>query len=183
MMLRLMLVSLVASMGLELPSGRDVSCWGESASAWVNSVLCDTKVASVEVPKTTSPDLACLPVETDLAFQVASGELVREYAHDRSGTCGNLPTDDAVCDVAPAGPVEVIAIGLPDGEELASLAPVADAIDGEALATIDQFDETNEDDASTSADRLASAVRLTCEAAQAWAAVIQEPADAAGCSR
>ena len=183
MMLRLMLVCLVTSMGLELPSSRDVSCWGESGSAWVNALVSGPTATSVEIVAAPEPVLALLPVDADLAFEAISGELVSDFTTDQTVTIAEVASCDIDCESSSSEAYKTVAVGLPDGEELATMTRVDDANEPDCLATLEPMVEDVNDDAPSAADRLASAVRLTCEAAQAWAAVIQDSAAEADCSR
>ena len=210
MMLRLILVGLVTSMGLELPSGRDVSCWAESGRSWANAQVAALTTSGVEVAPAEAPGVAVGPVEADRAFEAVGAEMAADFAADRALTCAQaqapalaLAQPDAGCDgdtaaavaVAEAvavaraeaepGIIEEVVIGLPSGEEVAAVAlstPADEPAMG-AVAVVAEEDMEAGDDTPSHADRLAEAVRLTREAAQAWADLIQEPADEIPCGR
>ncbi len=183
MLLRLFLVSVATSMGLELPSSRDVSCWTESGEAWVNAQLCDRTAPGVQVVPATESVAARPLAEADQAFEVVSGELAAAFAADPVVTSEELPTVATAGDAAPAGVIELAAVGLPDGEELATVVGVDSAVEPGSIATIDQPAVEVEDEAPSRADQLALAIRLSREAAQAWAAVIQESVGEVGSGR
>ena len=205
MMLRLILVGLVTSMGLELPSGRDVSCWAESGRAWATAQVAALTPGG-EVAPTGVAEVAVGPVEADRAFEAIGAEMAADLAADRALACAQVPAlaqPDAGCDgdtaaavaeavaVAEAqaepGVIEEVVIGLPSGEEVAAVAlstPADEPVVTVAVAVaVAEEDMECGDDTPSQSDRLAEAVRLTRQAAQAWADLIQEPADEAPCGR
>ena len=183
MTLRLILVGLVTSMGLELPSHRDVSCWVESGRAWANARVCDLTSCGVEVLPAPAAESAGQPAEADLAFQAVQGEMAAEFRSDAILAAAEVQALDADSDAPSDVTLVEVTVGLPEGEELASASSVDPATEATSTASIEMTAEEDEEDAPPRVDRLASAVRLTREAAQAWAAVMQEPADEAGSSR
>lgn len=187
MILRLMLVGLATSMGLELPSGRDLSCWAESGRAWADARLSDLAGPVVEC----GPDLAVAacsegPGEpdgptaeaegfratADPAFEVAVERIVDEFAADLVATrARELESGPVVAMVD--GPMLV---GLPEGEELSG---PRDPADGVASESETAGESAEVDDPDSRSSRLSSALQMTREAVRAWADVMAEcPADA-----
>jgi len=200
MTLRLILVGLVTSMGLELPSGRDVSSWAESGRAWADARFTDLPAPSVEVvPAIESADLdpapgpvivaaaRCIQPDADRVFDAVSEGMAADFASDRAVTVAGIPASAADSDatVAESG---MPAVGLPEGEELATAyAPGVEDAPAEAAGPASGDEPTEaaaaEDDAPSRADRLSSAVRMTREVVHAWAALIQDSAEEAGPAR
>ena len=212
MFLRLILVSLVTSMGLELPSDRDVSCFTESVSAWANANICHLagpEVATVtQTPVTADAEIVkvCESAPADVTFESVQAEIAAEFAAESLAVVAETPTTFNSC-----GEPEVVTltetttIGLPDGEELATIvtvvsdehaavviveeAPIeAISIASNDLDTTSDFDWDAdalevEADAPAPADQVTAAVRLTREAARAWAGLFQKAADEATCGR
>ena len=191
MFLRLILVSLVTSMGLELPSDRDVSCFTESVSAWANANIC--QMAGPETAATTpaETDEVCESAPADVTFESVQAEIAAEFVAESLIIADETPTANDSCgepDVVTL--TEVITIGLPDGEELATIVtveevPVESFSIASAEADLDLSDAELEveADAPAPADQVAAAVRLTREAAQAWACLFQQAADEVDCTR
>ena len=214
MMLRLILVGLVTSMGFQLPSSRDMSCWAESGRAWASATIHDmggavpTTVAVVEAQPETRPEpaaatVAVAPAAADEAFAGVVAGMAADFAADRALALGVAPAAAEDHDGATVAIVEVAevtdpTVALPAGEESATvvaaevavvaavestdcegLAPAGPA-EVEAVAVVAAEEAMGvEDDSPTRADRLADAVRLTRQAAQAWADLMAEPADEA----
>ena len=183
MMLRLMLLGLVASMGLELPSGRDVASWASTGRAWAEARMAGP-VGVESAPGLSSPRGPRRVVETraDLAFEAISDGMAAEFAADRAEPVAVLP--EAVD--APLVTLDEAVVGLPEGEEppildevaLARAEPSSQAIPAEPGDSSDEGIDA-EDEAPTRADRLTSALRKTQEAVRAWADLIGESADEA----
>ena len=175
MALRMMLVSLVACMGLEIPNQGDFTSWAQSGREWIASGLADPE-PTIEV--TRPPAVAARTrADDDRNFEAISEAMAASFAAElvasRAEETG--PADAPAMTRAP----EPTSVGLPEGEEIASLtAPADEAI---AVASDDEPTDTlsGADEAPSRDDRLSSAVRLTREAARAWGAVMQDaPEDA-----
>ena len=175
MLLRLILVSLVTSMGLELPSSQDVSCWAESGRSWANAKLADLTVPEVAVVSATDLGEECPSEEADLVFQSVVGEMAGDFATDQCDLRGSQPASDAYCDAMPVEVVETVVVVLPEGEELAAVVVMDDVVEPSSIASLDDEPSFEEDEVAPSrTDRIASAIRLSREAVQAWADLVQE---------
>jgi len=194
MALRCLLVSLVASLGFELPSNQDVTSWtalGQNwvstrsvelsalqaeATGWLTSTDPTLKPKTEQVGTTEAEPLAVAEVATeaatspaDLAFDSIGEGMALAFGTDLEEAEG--ATVAPKVETAP----EVVAIAEPQPQPeeermtLAFPAPSTDLTDEEGM---DQ-DEI----AAIRADRLSSAVRLTREAVQAWASVIESVGD------
>ena len=197
MALRCLLVSLVASLGFDLPSNRDVTSWkvmgrdwyaaraidlsamGAEASGWLgaNDPTMKPSAALAETPAPPAAmamAMASGPDESirrrDLAFDAVGEELAAALAADRRLLAEANPVPTPVAD-APAIEVVVLAPAEPPcrpeavADDLAF--PVPDAAD-----TADEADDAGEETPAPPG-RLASAVRLTRDAVQAWTALVQ----------
>ncbi len=184
MLLRLMLVSFVTSMGLELPSSHDVNRWSDSGKAWVHAQMCDSPAPAAEVIPTVEPVAAGLSAEADLAFATASGAMVSDFAADPVLVASDdLPAGEDCCDLAPVDTVELVVVALPAGEEVEVVIEIAATTEPDFMVSDELATAEEQDDAPSRSERLAEAIRLSREAAHAWAAVIQEPVEEVGCSR
>ena len=199
MFLRLILVSLVTSMGLELPSDRDVSCFTESVSAWANANICH--LAGPETVANIAADAGivevCEPAPADVTFESVQAEIAAEFVAESLVVADETPTVYASCGEPEVVTVtEVISIGLPDGEELATIVTVDEVpVESISIASIDAETDVDADldlvdaeleveaDAPAPADSVADAVRLTREAAHAWACLFQQATDEVDCGR
>jgi len=193
MTLRIMLMGLVASMGYDLPSGPDLSCWAQAGRDWVHSRMADLTGSEVEAdcpdlgltdchrakaPVSIEPSVIAeeVKVSDDSAFVAVSEAMVGEFAADlmtiRDETS---PVEDAPVMVAGDAPP----VGLPGGEELTvQVSPVGEAEKADVFKSDDMPSETTDetDKAPPQAD-LSSAIRLTREAVQAWANLMPQPSD------
>ena len=99
MTLRIMLVGLVASLGFDLPSGSDVSCWAQAGQTWFQATMldqsgpvkvepkldldglsdCQQVVEKCAEPAQVSPEKAA---ETDAAFQVVAEAIHADLSAD-----------------------------------------------------------------------------------------------------
>ena len=176
MLLRLILVGLVTSLSLELPSGRDVSSWAETGRAWANASLVSLETPEVAVVAPAAAAVASpTPDQADHEFQDVVGAMAAGFAADQAIRVDEPQVAAALeATSAPEVEAEVVAdaaAALPAGEEVATVAPA----DFESVAVVAETTEPEADDFADQAERLATAVRLTREAAEAWAAVIAEP--------
>ncbi len=180
MMIRMMLVSLVASLGLELPSGHDVASWTHSGQAWASARMADlaslqgdTCPISADLGRPDSATATAVePANpaSDLAFEAAADRFVCEFRAD------------ALAALAPSAPepapvVEVASVPTPAVEAVVaeSAAPVEAVADPESC----ELDSDEEDVVAvaepsvTQADKIHQAVRMTAQAVNAWASVLQ----------
>ena len=184
MLLRLMLVSLATSMGLELPSSHEVTRWADSGKAWVHAQMCDSPAPAAEVLPPVEPVAAGLAAEADLAFAAASGAILSDFAADPVVVASvKLPPGEACRDLAPVDSVELVVVALPAGEEVETVIEIAATTEPGFMVSDELAAAEEQDDAPARSDRLAEAIRLSREAAHAWAAVIQEPVAEVGCGR
>lgn len=196
MTLRIMLVGLVASMGFELPSDAQVACWTQSGRDWVLATVADRSGPVVEADRPDDGPADCHQAEAfvstersvvageakaddDTAFVAASEAMAADFAADLSAMREERSSaEDDPAMLAVATPP----VGLPDGEELSvppSLAAEDDLAD--VVASDEATIETEE--APSRADRVSSAIRLTRDAAQAWADLMMDSAEDAGPAR
>jgi hypothetical protein len=193
MTLRIMLVGLVASMGYDLPSGPDLSCWAQAGRDWVHARMADLTGSVVEAD---CPDLgptdchqakACVSIEPsvvaeqvkapdDAAFVAVSEAMVSEFAADSVPIRDEAsPVEDAPVMVASDAPP----VGLPGGEESSvQVSPATETEKVDAFKSDDVPSESTDetDKVPTQAD-LSSAIRLTREAVQAWANLMPQSSD------
>ena len=194
MTLRIMLVGLVASLGFELPSGSDVSCWAKAGQTWIQSKMIDPSgpetvepkldvvvptdcrqvVEKSEVPSIVSEKETCA---ADAAFQVVTESIAVDLSADLlANHREEAPAEPVVARVELEAPAPVV---LPEAEEAGCLIVNADeAKTAESAWTLDEAKstepvETIVEDAPKP-DRVSAAVRLTREAVQAWADLMQE---------
>ena len=187
MTLRIMLMGLVASMGIELPSEADVSSWTRSGRDWVGARVVDLSGPSVEADRADAGPTDChqasMPAGSpaiavaedsvgsdDMAFEAVSAGMAADFTADLLTMQVEGPPSESVpvtlaSDEAPA-------VGLPDGEEMMSLAATADEAEAQVVESGDEPIEVNE--TTSRLERVSSAVRLTREAVQAWATLMQE---------
>ncbi len=196
MALRCLLVGLVASLGFELPSDQDVTSWTVSGRNWVSARTVDLSALQAEAsgwlrlndpttnPKTGEIAATCVSpavaveatTETaispaDLAFDSIGEGMSLAFATDLETARSEEATATPILEAKP----EMVATSEPqiqpelDQMTLAFPAPSAELFDEEG---IDQ-----DDTPAIRAERLSSAVRLTREAVQAWASVIETVGD------
>ena len=182
MALRVLLVGLVASMGLALPSGQDVKSWADSGGRWVESRLADLNHFRAEAERAfeggpaTDPAVyaeATAPARTEVA--TTRDDLTFDAVVE--GMASSFAADLATIEKAKSG-VEIAATTpAPTLEEV----PADTCIAPDALvAEGDSLDLENPEASPTpvlavespsTAEKLTSAVRLTKEAVNAWASV------------
>jgi hypothetical protein len=196
MTLRIMLVGLVASLGFELPSGSDVEGWAKASTAWVQAKMVDPSEPVSErkldhagpsdcqqvVENCEVPPLACESPKVedpDVSFEAVLERIANGFAADVLASDRQEPPVD---EVAPQVTVEVPAsVGLPEGEERGCLVVPADEVKTAEVAWI-EADRPAEPvevtiESPSRLERISSAVRLTREAVEAWAAVMQMPVE------
>ena len=194
MALRCLLVSLVVSLGFEMPTRHDVQSWSLASRNWVTARSSDLSALRLEasnwLAKTDSATQSAIeptqpetvvttsnPVEPsnpndDVVFALIGEEMAQEFTLDEARMLALEDASEAP-PVAEAEPVLMAGTGPiePTDAELMALAfpaPDADSIVGEE--NDDLAGSLNRDPAPT---RLSSAVRLTQEAVQAWAVVVR----------
>ena len=169
MTLRIMLLGLVASLGLELPSRADVEGWATAGAAFAYSATEGLSSPRVEVA--ARPDLADGADRHQAEDSFDASPFVGEEAADAdmafAGAAETL-TSDLSADLA-ANPLDR---SLVEDESAGCL--LAEAAEADAMAS-DQATATTSDEPT---DRVISAVRLTREAIQAWASLLQTDDDA-----
>ena len=190
MTLRIMLVGLVASLGFEPPSGPDVSSWAQAGTAWVRARMLDRSGPGVEinldlaapsdcqqvVEKFEVPTLACeAESASDAAFKAVSEGIAVDLTadlhadHRKEGPRDQVGPSLALEAPAPAG--------LPEGEEVGCLVVPADEAKSAEVAATDESSPIDPVESTAVSperlDQVSSAVRLTREAINAWAALMQ----------
>jgi hypothetical protein len=194
MTLRIMLVGLVASMGFDLPGGPDLSCWMQSGRGWVHARVADLTGPDVEADRPDAGPTDCRQAEPpvsiapsaidervdavdDTAFVEASEAMVAEFAADSMTMRDERsPIEDASAMLAGEAPP----VGLPGGEEMAvEVTPVGEDDPADVIASDDVPGEgmTATDETPTRADRVSTAIRLSCEAVRAWTNLFQQSPD------
>ncbi len=195
MTLRIMLVGLVASLGFEPPSGSDVSRWAQAGKAWVQAKMADRSGPEVEPKLDLAGPSDCQQVDvksqvsslvrgnegsSDTAFGVVSDQIAADLSADLLANLREeAPSDQVDSKLAIEAPAPV---RVAEAEEVGCLvAPVDEAKTAEVA--------WNEEDKPANLvesliemperpDRVSSAIRLTREAIQAWADLMQQPIEA-----
>ena len=198
MVLRCLLVSLVASLGFELPSGKDVNLWTSSSQTWVSARATDLSALGAEAAgwlglndptmrRTSELDTnevnANQPIEVEapalsaeFAFELINEDMALSFADDQARLLAAT-----IVETAPVTAAETIILNEPDGEALAladsPLNPESgtstQALAGSESTPTLQPDEVSPESSAAPTDRLYSAVRLTREAVHAWASLAQ----------
>jgi hypothetical protein len=187
MTLRIMLVSLVASLGFELPSGSDVSCWANASAAWVQAHMLDEPGPVIEckldlvessdcrrVDETFEVPAVCCNKETesDAAFKAVTDEVAADLSADLLASHREeVPSDQVNTKVVCEMPAPV---GLPEGEEVGCLVVLADEAETAQITWTEDVLPAEPVESPARVDRVSSAVRLTREAVQAWADLMQQ---------
>jgi hypothetical protein len=195
MTLRIMLVGLVASLGFEPPTGSDVSGWVQAGKAWVQARMLDRSGPEVELKLDLAGPSDCQRV--DLKFEVPPLVCEKEGASDSAfkAVLDGIATDlsaDLLANHREEAPSDQVASKL--AIEAPAPVPLAEAEDvGCLIVPVDEAKTaevawTGEDKPADSVestiglperpDRVSSAVRLTREAIQAWADLMQQPFEA-----
>jgi hypothetical protein len=161
MALRFLLVGLVIGLGVDLPSGEEISSWARAGSDWVRSRLDDVlgpeAVAGTET--SADPEFAAIVDEMAGAFSADLARVERPVPRVRiAAEAIEVPED-----VEPG-----IAYALNRGSQGEGLTP--EDVPAEAAKAPALEPETVP---SGRTARLASAVRLTRQAASAWWAVVR----------
>jgi hypothetical protein len=184
MALRFLLVSLVAGMGLELPSGQELSSWTRAGREWAGARMVDLSSIRVEAERALLGSTDCEraeviagpaeavevgPSTADLAFDVVVEGMASTFAADLAAIRADRPesiaTPDAIADQPPGEEPPMLAWVDPE-PELASF-PASVETRPAAVA------EPPICPIATRVDRLSVAVRLTRQAVIAWASLIE----------
>lgn len=195
MALRLVLVGLVASMGIELPSGSDLANWTRTGREWAGVRMADLSVIRVEAARTCAGPADCGPADghlgaadvtgagsgrADLAFDVVVEGMAVDFAADFASLRVDGPAPDQVPDAISGGERGVVPTELswsdPEpvpADPIAEVAIEAPALPVEALALPVEATLV-----SRRSERLSTAVRLTRQALDAWARLIEGSAEA-----
>lgn len=176
MLLRVMLVGLVTSLGLELPTEGDLDAWKQSGRDWCQTRLAEWDARMPADASAFASDPAEIAVKApdaaeakDLAFDLAMGETTRSFEVDHA----LLEAARALASLPPA--VED-AFDAERTLELGRAAePLVDALAVAEPAAAPELVPSPEVDinAPSRGARLAAAVRLTSQAAHAWASLLQ----------
>ncbi len=203
MALRCLLVSLVASLGFELPNGQDVTSWTMSGRGWVSARVVDlsamqaeasgwlglndptvkrmVELAAVETTPTTVTEMVTPATSAELVFESINESMAVDFNHDYETIVANEPTATPVVSM----PVVVATtteadyqpeIGGDTNPEIESMTLALAEAETDCADT-EMGVEEEESVTTDSAARLTSAVRLTREAVQAWASLVQSVGD------
>jgi hypothetical protein len=153
MALRVVLVGLVIGLGFDLPSGDQVSGWLRAGSAWVQARIDDM----------TGPEVA---VEDVPSADAEFGEIVDAMARDFTADLAAIerPKSHTVIVFEP--------FDVPDDLQSGVAFALNRESQGEGIEVV-TADEPSAPPAESRASNLASAVRLTGQAAAAWWTVIR----------
>lgn len=190
MTLRIMLVGLVASLGFEPPGSPDVEGWLQAGRTWFQERMLDRSEPEVERPLELAMQSDCqqaqvrldapAPVRekeiaSDAAFEAVSEGIVAELSSDLLA----IHRDEALNDQLGANFTveDPVSVGLPEGEEVGCLI-LTSAAEAES-AIVDRTSDSVEPiiGSAEPLDRVSSAVKLTREAIQAWADLMQQPVE------
>ena len=182
MALRFLLVSLVAGMGLELPSGQELSSWTRAGREWAGARMVELSSLRVEAEQAflgatdceraienTGP-IASAEVgasRADLAFDVVVEGMASTFAADlvasRSDRPESVSTPDAFADQRRGEDPPILAWSDPEPEP--AFFPASVETRPEAVSEVPAI--------AARVDRLSAAVRLTRQALSAWALLIE----------
>jgi hypothetical protein len=184
MALRFLLVSLVAGMGLELPSGQELSRWTRAGREWAGARMIELSSIRAEAQRAllgptdcerngaiAAPAEAVIdgPSTADLAFDVVVEGMASTFAADMAAIQADRPewiaTPDVIADQPPDEEPPMLAWVDPEPEPASFSAPAE--TQPAAVA------ETPTSPIATRVDRLSMAVRLTRQAVIAWASLIE----------
>ena len=170
MALRVLLVGLVASLGLELPTGQDVSSWARAGRAWVDARVVEVSGLAPESEKSRAgaTDVGCqgsTPSTTemassraDLIFEAAVEQMASEFAVD-------------LALMEEAAPAEEVIVVVERFEEMPPAWPTGPEVEPESSSAPSPVAVPSAGAAST-ASKFSVAVRLTKQAVDAWASLI-----------
>ncbi len=167
MMLRIMLVGLVASLGLELPSNDDVSHWTRSGRQWASARLAELSEIQSETgrafeglaenePNVEPPAAPAEALATsDAAFQAAADRVAGDLAADLAAVAAPAPELIAKAEVVPTP---------------AASDPLA--ADSDEIPSDEEEVAMRNEAGPSRAERINSAVKMTYQAVNAWASAL-----------
>jgi hypothetical protein len=147
MALRIFLVAIVAALGLELPGSDELAGWERSGREWVAARMADLSSLCLDEAPTNEPTEAA-PDRVDLAFEAVAESMASAFSSDLALNVPRAPVEEAVASIKPQ----------------ADLAP--------AVAAVPVVVEPQAPQEST-LERISTAVRLTKQAVDAWASLVQ----------
>jgi hypothetical protein len=187
MALRFLLVGLVASMGFEMPSARDVESWTRSGRNWVEARLSDANSLRLEVarvldrasdceraePPAPAPEVEVASIRDDLTFDAVVDGMARDFVVDLASIKEPGPVDEAIAIVEPFREMpEATPTPTPSRPESPAIETVVAAPSEpvEGPATVPAAAPT-----SSRIEKISTALRLTRQAMSAWAALMEPP--------
>jgi hypothetical protein len=185
MALRFLLVSLVAGMGLELPSGQELSSWTRAGREWAGARMVELSSIRVEAERALLGSTDCEradvvagpaeaddagPSTADLAFDVVVEGMASTFAADLAALRADRPesiaTPEAIAEQPRSEEPPMLAWRDPEPEP-ASVETQPDVVAEPPISP------TQISPIATRVDRLSVAVRLTRQAVIAWASLIE----------
>ena len=179
MALRVLLVGLVASLGFELPTGQDLASWAKSGRAWVDARAAELSGLRLEAEQALAgatdgerdegpaPTTEVASSRADLNFEATVEAMASEFAVDLALMKESTPAEEAVVVVERFQEMPPAATDPgPESDEQAS----------EVLAEVVPVPAPSIAPPAAPAspiEKLSTAVRLTREAVNAWASLIQ----------
>jgi hypothetical protein len=162
MALRFLLVSLVAGLGIDLPSGDEFSSWARSGQEWVQ--------ARLDGFRGVDPDSNFEAEQADSDFAAVVDDMAGNFAADLASLERPRPAT-MLASVSLEVPEDEIVEGeaVDDRSESLPASEVAAIDDGEA----EELTAPAAPARSTRSTRIASAVQLTKQAADAWMSVLR----------
>lgn len=186
MALRFLLVSLVAGMGLELPSGQDLSNWTRAGREWAGARMVEFSSLRGEAACASrgptdceresegtgpAPTADAGPPTVDLAFDVVVEGMASAFAADLAAIGPDRPELDVLPEViaeqSRGEDPPILAWTDPEPEPASFPAPAESRPDG----------STGSPAMAGRVERLSAAVRLTRQALSAWALLIEGSAE------
>ncbi len=164
MTLRVLLVALVAALGLDLPGSEELAAWKRSGREWVAARMADLSSLRIEAEPAPagSPDRSTCDAlaadstagagsgRVDLAFEAAVEEMASGFSADLGSMKSRPPVGVASALVEPRTEPE---------------ADPAPSVAGDPIAQDSRL------------EKISTAVRLTRQAVDAWASLIQPTSD------
>jgi hypothetical protein len=185
MALRFLLVGLVASLGFEMPTARDVESWTRTGRSWVEARLADANSLKLEVARALDrapdcerleePTLAPAPVaevasiREDLTFEVVVDGMAKDFVADLASIKEPGPVDEALAVVEPFREMQE-ATPTPSRPEVPAIETVVAArpepVEGPAPVPTPP-------PTTSRIEKISTALRLTRQAMSAWAALVE----------
>ena len=182
MALRVLLVGLVASLGFELPTGPDLASWAKSGRAWVDARAAELSGLRLEAEQALAgptdgeraegpaPSTEVASSRADLIFEATVEAMASEFAVDLALMKEATPAEEAVV------VVERFQERPPAAETDPGPESESDEQASEGLAEVVPVPAPSIAPPASPAspiEKLSTAVRLTREAVNAWASLIQ----------